>query len=90
MAANTTSVHNVSGTMDVDQWNDDNNNESKARSNRASNMSSSGMNDRNRGSQGNSVGKGFGASKASWKNNIWGDSNLGGLGDGKLSHINYD
>ncbi|KAJ5831360.1 uncharacterized protein N7525_009613 [Penicillium rubens] len=51
-----------------------------ARSNR-SNMSSSGMNDRNRGSQGNSVGKGFGASKASWKNNIWGDSNLGGFGD---------
>ncbi|KAJ5972830.1 Armadillo-like helical [Penicillium vulpinum] len=52
-----------------------------ARSNRASNMSSSGMNDRNRGSQSNSVGKGFGASKASWKNNIWGDSNLGGFGD---------
>ena len=42
------------------------------------------MNDRNRGSQGNnSVGKGFGASKASWKNNIWGDSNLGGFGDGE-------
>ncbi|KAJ5778924.1 Armadillo-like helical [Penicillium paradoxum] len=51
------------------------------RSNRASNMSSSGMNDRTRGSQSNSVGKGFGAGKASWNNNIWGDSNLGGFGD---------
>jgi mRNA-binding protein PUF3 len=58
-------------------------NSDKVRSNRASNMSSSGMNDRSRGSQNNSVGKGFGAGKSSWNNNIWGDSNLGGFGDGK-------
>jgi mRNA-binding protein PUF3 len=42
-------------------------------------MGSSAMNDRNRGSH-NNVGKGFG--KSSWNNNIWGDSNLGGFGDG--------
>jgi mRNA-binding protein PUF3 len=48
-------------------------------------MGSSGMNDRSRGSQSNNVGKGFGAGKASWNSNIWGDSNLGGFGDGKLS-----
>ncbi|CAI7573175.1 unnamed protein product [Penicillium bialowiezense] len=52
-----------------------------ARSNRASNMAPSGMNDRPRGSQSNSVGKGFGGGKSSWNNNIWGDSNLGGFGD---------
>ncbi|KAJ5139309.1 Armadillo-like helical [Penicillium bovifimosum] len=51
------------------------------RSNRASNMGSSGINERSRGSQNNSVGKGFGAGKSSWNNNIWGDSNLGGFGD---------
>ncbi|KAJ5545464.1 Armadillo-like helical [Penicillium sp. DV-2018c] len=51
------------------------------RSNRASNMSSSGIKERSRGSQNNSVGKGFGAGKSSWNNNIWGDSNLGGFGD---------
>lgn len=47
-------------------------------------MGSSGMNgDRTRGSHSNSMGKAFGAGKASWNNNIWGDSNLGGsFGDG--------
>ncbi|OGE51216.1 hypothetical protein PENARI_c014G03169 [Penicillium arizonense] len=51
------------------------------RASRASNMGSSGMNDRNRGSHSNNVGKGFGAGKSTWNNNIWGDSNLGGFGD---------
>lgn len=47
-------------------------------------MGSSGMNgDRTRGSHSNGMGKAFGAGKASWNNNIWGDSNLGGgFGDG--------
>lgn len=49
-------------------------------------MAPSGMNDRPRGSQSNSVGKGFGGGKSSWNNNIWGDSNLGGFGDGEWSH----
>ena len=48
-------------------------------------MASAGMNDRPRGSQSNSVGKGFGGGKSSWNNNIWGDSNLGGFGDGEWS-----
>ncbi|KAJ5826142.1 hypothetical protein N7474_003280 [Penicillium riverlandense] len=57
------------------------------RSSRASNMSSSGMNnDRMRGSQSNSVGKGFGAGKPNWNSNIWGDGNLGG-GFGDDQHI---
>ena len=83
MAANATSVHNVSdGTIDaragrrlIEG--------AQVRSSR-SNMGSSGMNgDRTRGPQSNSMGKPFGAGKASWNNNIWGDSNLGGgFGDG--------
>ncbi|CAG8268047.1 unnamed protein product [Penicillium salamii] len=81
MAANASSVHNVSGKPTW-RWG-----QSltlyQARSSRTSNMGSSGMNDRPRGSQNNSVGKGFGAGKSSWNNNIWGDSNLGGFGDGK-------
>ncbi|KAJ5669307.1 hypothetical protein N7462_010377 [Penicillium macrosclerotiorum] len=57
------------------------------RSNRATNMGSSGMNnDRSRGSHGNGVTKGFGAGKSSWNSNIWGDSNLGG-GFGDDQHI---
>ncbi|KAJ5768920.1 hypothetical protein N7520_003479 [Penicillium odoratum] len=49
------------------------------RSNRGSNMGSSGMNnDRSRGSHSNGVGKGFSGNKSSWNSNIWGDSNLGG------------
>lgn len=46
-------------------------------------MGSSGMNERSRVSQSNNVGKGFGAGKSSWNNNIWGDSNLRGFGDGE-------
>lgn len=81
MAANATSVHNVSNG---DKWF-----ERQAltvglqvRSNRST-MGSSGMNnDRARGSHSNSVGKSFGTGKSNW-NNIWGDSNLGnGFGDG--------
>lgn len=80
MAANANSVHNVSDGLD-DLHADPVLTQPQVRSNRASNMGSSGMNsDRSRGSN-NSVGKGFG--KSGWNSNIWGDSNLGGgFGDG--------
>jgi len=93
MAANGSSVHNVSRG-----WTDDWSRTSlliqalQVRSGR-SNMSSSGMNgDRARGSHGNNVGKGFGTGKSSWNSNIWGDSNLGGgFADGRwialFSHL---
>ncbi|KAJ5166399.1 uncharacterized protein N7482_005180 [Penicillium canariense] len=78
MAANATSVHNVS---DGKAWKAKQalTGGPQVRSSRASNMGSSGMNsDRTRGSHSNSVGKGFAAGKSSWNSNIWGDSNLGG------------
>lgn len=82
MAANSTTVHNVglNGRIALDR--------SligaiQVRSNRATNMSASGMNsDRSRGSHAG-MGKGFGAGK-SWNSNIWGDNNLGSGFDGKL------
>jgi mRNA-binding protein PUF3 len=56
----------------------------QVRSNRATNMSASGMNsDRSRGPHAG-MGKGFGAGKSSWNSNIWGDNNLGSGFDGEL------
>ncbi|KAJ5734713.1 hypothetical protein N7533_013116 [Penicillium manginii] len=84
MAANASSVHNVSGTgreeLQTQQQRSDTplTQSLQVRSGR-SNMNSSAMNnDRARGSHGNNAGKSFGAGKSSWQNNIWGDSNLGG------------
>jgi mRNA-binding protein PUF3 len=90
MAANASSVHNVSGTgreeLQTQQQRSDTplTQSLQVRSGR-SNMNSSAMNnDRARGSHGNNAGKSFGAGKSSWQNNIWGDSNLGGgFADGK-------
>lgn len=93
MAANASSVHNVSG-KDREQQKQKQQQQQQSdtplthttqvRTGR-SNMNSSGMNnDRARGSHGNNAGKGFSAGKSSWQNNIWGDSNLGGgFADGR-------
>ncbi|KAF7161220.1 hypothetical protein CNMCM6106_008546 [Aspergillus hiratsukae] len=61
------------------------------RSNRATNMSSSGMSsDRSRGPHAG-MGKGFGAGKSSWNSNIWGDNNLGsGFDDQNLAETAFE
>ncbi|KAJ9237598.1 hypothetical protein DTO169E5_5184 [Paecilomyces variotii] len=54
------------------------------RSDRASNMGTSGMSgDRSRASHNHGMAKGFGSGKSRWNNNIWGNTNLGtGFTDG--------
>lgn len=82
MAANSTTVHNVglNGRIKSDRPLIA---AIQVRSNRATNMSASGMNsDRSRGPHAG-MGKGFGAGKSSWNSNIWGD-NLGSGFDGEL------
>ncbi|GFF59833.1 pumilio homolog 2 [Aspergillus lentulus] len=60
------------------------------RSNRATNMSASGMNsDRSRGPHAG-MGKGFGAGKSSWNSNIWGDNLGSGFDDQNLAETAFE